>query len=315
MSDNLQRLTAALAARYQIERELGRGGMATVYLAKDLEHDRQVAVKVMRPQIAAAMGAERFLREIEIAGSLDHPNILSLLDSGETSDLLYYVMPFIEGESLGERIERDGPLAVEAVLQIAREVASALTYASEQGVVHRDIKPDNIMLTADGHAVVMDFGVGKALEAGGEKLTQTGMSVGTPAYMSPEQAMGERDIDGRTDVYSLAAVVYEMLIGEQPFTGPTAQVIIAKRFSGQIPSARSRRDVIPPAMDAAIQRALAIDRKDRFATAEELVIAMTSEGGTAKASPAKRSGCSSTAVIMVLVLALVATLAIGIAGS
>ena len=315
MSDNLQLLTAALADRYRVESELGRGGMATVYLAQDLEHDRQVAIKVMRPQIAAAMGAERFLREIEIAGSLHHPNILALLDSGETGDMMYYVMPFIEGESLGELIERNGPLALDDALRITRQVASALTYASGKGVIHRDIKPDNIMITADGHAVVMDFGIGKALEAGGEKLTQTGMSVGTPAYMSPEQAMGERDIDGRTDVYSLAAVVYEMLIGEQPFTGPTAQVIIAKRFSGQIPSARSRRDVVPPAMDGAIQRALAIDRNDRFATAEELVVAMTLEGGSAKASTSavKRSGCRSTAALMVVVvLALVAALAMSV---
>ncbi len=231
--------------------------------------------------------------------------------------MLYYVMPFIEGESLGELIERNGPLAVDDALRITRQVASALTYASGKGVIHRDIKPDNIMLAADGHAVVMDFGIGKALEAGGEKLTQTGMSVGTPAYMSPEQAMGERDIDGRTDVYSLAAVVYEMLIGEQPFTGPTAQVIIAKRFSGQIPSARSRRDVVPPAMDGAIQRALAIDRKDRFATAEELVAAMTSKGGTTKApaSTAKRSGCRSTAAALVAVLALLTALVIGTGAS
>ncbi len=242
----LEDLQSALADRYEVERELGRGGMATVYLAKDLEHDRQVAIKVMRPQIAEVMGAERFLREIEIAGSLEHPNILALLDSGSTDDLMYYVMPFIEGESLGERIEREGRMGIDSVLQITREVASALTYASGKGVIHRDIKPDNIMLNAEGHAVVMDFGIGKALEAGGQKLTQTGMSVGTPAYMSPEQAMGEGDVDGRTDVYSLAAVVYEMLVGEQPFTGPTAQVIIAKRFSGQVPSAVSRRNVGHP---------------------------------------------------------------------
>jgi len=308
----LEDLQSALADRYQVERELGRGGMATVYLAKDLEHDRQVAIKVMRPQIAAAMGGERFLREIEISGSLDHPNILALLDSGGTDDLLYYVMPLIEGESLGERIERDGPMAVNDVIQITREVASALTYASGQGVVHRDIKPDNIMLAADGHAVVMDFGIGKALEAGGEKLTQTGMSVGTPAYMSPEQAMGEKDIDGRTDVYSLAAVVYEMLVGEQPFTGPTAQVIIAKRFSGQVPSATSRRNVVPPVMDAAIQKALLVDRADRFSSADELVAAMTGEGAPAKASPTKRSGCGSTAAALMIVLALGTALAMSL---
>jgi serine/threonine-protein kinase len=309
----LEDLQSALADRYEVERELGRGGMATVYLAKDLEHDRQVAIKVMRPQIAEVMGAERFLREIEIAGSLEHPNILALLDSGSTDDLMYYVMPFIEGESLGERIEREGRMGIETVLQITREVASALTYASGKGVIHRDIKPDNIMLNAEGHAVVMDFGIGKALEAGGQKLTQTGMSVGTPAYMSPEQAMGEGDVDGRTDVYSLAAVVYEMLVGEQPFTGPTAQVIIAKRFSGQVPSAVSRRNVVPPAMDAAIQTALSVNRDDRFATAEELVGAMAGEVSTAKKSAAKRSGCGSkAAAAMVVVLALAAALAMSL---
>ena len=306
----LEDLQSALADRYEVERELGRGGMATVYLAKDLEHDRQVAIKVMRPQIAEVMGAERFLREIEIAGSLEHPNILALLDSGSTDDLMYYVMPFIEGESLGERIEREGRMGIDSVLQITREVASALTYASGKGVIHRDIKPDNIMLNAEGHAVVMDFGIGKALQAGGEKLTQTGMSVGTPAYMSPEQAMGEGDVDGRTDVYSLAAVVYEMLVGEQPFTGPTAQVIIAKRFSGQVPSAVSRRNVVPPAMDAAIQTALSVNRDDRFSTAEELVRAMAGEVSTAKKSAAKRSGCRSTAALMVVVvLGLISVLA------
>ncbi len=306
----LEDLQSALADRYEVERELGRGGMATVYLAKDLEHDRQVAIKVMRPQIAEVMGAERFLREIEIAGSLEHPNILALLDSGSTDDLMYYVMPFIEGESLGERIEREGRMGIDSVLQITREVASALTYASGKGVIHRDIKPDNIMLNAEGHAVVMDFGIGKALEAGGQKLTQTGMSVGTPAYMSPEQAMGEGDVDGRTDVYSLAAVVYEMLVGEQPFTGPTAQVIIAKRFSGQVPSAVSRRNVVPPAMDAAIQTALSVNRDDRFATAEELVGAMAGEVSAAKKSAAKRSGCRSTAALMVvIVLGLISVLA------
>ena len=304
----LEDLQSALADRYQVERELGRGGMATVYLAKDLEHDRQVAIKVMRPQIAEAMGAERFLREIEIAGSLDHPNILALIDSGGNDNLLYYVMPFVEGESLGEKIEREGRLDVDDALQISREVASALTYASSKGVIHRDIKPDNIMLGPDGHALVMDFGIGKALEAGGEKLTQTGMSVGTPAYMSPEQAMGEQNIDGRTDVYSLAAVIYEMLIGEQPFTGPTAQVIIAKRFSGEVPSARTRRDGVPPSVDAAITTALAREPDDRYDTAEQLVVAMTTEGGIAKPSSGavKRSGCRSTAALMVVVVSALA---------
>jgi serine/threonine protein kinase len=309
----IEDLQSALADRYDVERELGRGGMATVYLAKDIEHDRQVAIKVMRPQIAEVMGAERFLREIEIASSLEHPNILALLDSGGTDTLLWYVMPFIDGESLGERIESKGRLGIAETLRITREVASALTYAGGRGVIHRDIKPDNIMLAEDGHAVVMDFGIGKAIEAEGEKLTQTGMSVGTPAYMSPEQAMGEGDVDGRTDVYSLAAVVYEMLIGEQPFTGPTAQVIIAKRFSGHVPSATSRRNVVPPIMDAAIQKALATERNNRYDTAEELVAAMAGEAAPEKAaSSAKGKGCRSTAAILMVVLVLTAALAIGL---
>ncbi len=241
---DLERITQALSDRYAVERELGRGGMATVYLARDLKHDRQVALKVMRPEIAAALGGDRFLREIEIAGRLQHPNILMMLDSGEVDGLLYYVMPYAEGESLRQRLEREGQLPIDDALHISREVASALAHAHAQGVIHRDVKPDNIMLTG-GHAVVMDFGVGKALEAGGDKLTQTGMSVGTPTYMSPEQALGERDVDSRTDVYALGSVLYEMLVGEPPYTGATPQTILAKRRDRTRPGLRSGAQPLP----------------------------------------------------------------------
>ncbi len=277
---DLERVTAALADQYAIERELGQGGMATVYLAEDLKHHRQVAIKVMRPELAAAMGSERFLREISIAAQLQHPHILMLIDSGEADGILYYVMPYVEGESLADRVERETQLPIDEALLIGREVASALAYAHSHGVIHRDIKPDNIMLTG-GHAVVMDFGIGRAVsEAGGEKLTQTGMSVGTPAYMSPEQGAGEANIDGRTDIYALGSVIYELLVGEAPYTGPTAQAIIAKRYADPVPSARRLRDTIPPNVDSAIQKAMAKIPADRFSTAEQLAVALTTATGS-----------------------------------
>jgi len=277
---DLERVTAALAATYAIERELGQGGMATVYLAEDLKHHRQVAIKVMRPELAAAMGGDRFLREIRIAAQLQHPHILMLIDSGEADGILYYVMPYVEGESLADRVERETQLPIDEALLIGREVASALAYAHSHGVIHRDIKPDNIMLTG-GHAVVMDFGIGRAVsEAGGEKLTQTGMSVGTPAYMSPEQGAGEANIDGRTDIYALGSVIYESLVGEAPYTGPTAQAIIAKRYADPVPSARRLRDTIPPNVDSAIQKAMAKIPADRFSTAEQLAVALTTATGS-----------------------------------
>lgn len=301
-----EHIAQAVSDRYEILKELGRGGMATVYLARDKEQNQDVAIKVMRRQIAEAMGPERFLREIDIARGLDHPNILPLLDSGKTEDTMYYVMPFVDGESLGERIEREERMNVDEVMGIASQVASALTYANGRGVIHRDIKPDNIMIGADGNAVVMDFGIGRAIEVGGEKLTQTGMSVGTPAYMSPEQAMGERDLDGRTDVYALAAVVYEMLIGEPPFTGPTAQAIIAKRFSGQVPSVTQRRGIVSRDIDNAIQQALSKERSDRFATADQFAAAMAGEEVADVAGAKGRfKGCRSTAALMASVLAVV----------
>src|SRR3989442_394006 len=224
VSDLLDTLRRTLADRYAVERELGRGGMATVFLAEDVKHHRPVAIKVLHAELAAALGAERFLREIEIAARLQHPHILPLYDSGTAGGFLYYVMPFVEGESLRDRLEREKQLPLEDTLRIAGEVAGALAYGHSHGVVHRDIKPENVMLSG-GTAVVTDFGIARAVTAAGDarQLTQTGTVIGTPAYMSPEQATGSAEIDGRSDQYSLACVVYEMLVGEPPFTGPTPQ--------------------------------------------------------------------------------------------
>ena len=219
MSAQAHRLTTALADRYRIERELGAGGMATVYLAHDIKHERDVAIKVLHPDLGAALGGERFLSEIRTTARLQHPHILPLLDSGEADGLLYYVMPLVRGETLRARLERERQLPIADARRIAREVADALQHAHAQGVIHRDIKPDNILLQ-DGHALVADFGIALAVQsAGGQRMTQTGLSLGTPQYMSPEQAMGERTIDARSDLYALGAVTYEMLVGEVPFTG------------------------------------------------------------------------------------------------
>src|SRR3989442_2447305 len=251
MADQLARLKAALADRCVLERELGHGGMATVYLARDLRHGRLVAIKVLRPEIAAALGPERFLREIEVAARLTHPHILPLHDSGEAARFLYYVMPYIESESLRDRLEREGQLPLEEALRITREVASALSYAHGHDVVHGDIKRENILLSG-GEAVVADFGIARAITAAaGRNLTETGIALGTPGYMSPEQASGGGPIDGRSDVYSLACVLYEMLAGEPPYTGASAQVVIAKRFTDPVPSVRRLREGVPPAIHAA----------------------------------------------------------------
>ncbi len=231
----LDSLKAALAGRYRVERELGRGGMATVYLARDLKHDRLVAVKVLRPELAAFLGTERFLREIGLTAQLQHPHILTLIDSGEADGFVYYVMPYVEGGSLRQRLEKEGPLPLDEALRITRAIASALDFAHGRGAIHRDIKPENIMLH-QGEPMVADFGIALAVStAGRERLTETGLSLGTPAYMSPEQATADPKLDGRTDQYSLASVLYEMLAGEPPYTGPTAQAIIAKRLSEPIP--------------------------------------------------------------------------------
>ncbi len=225
MTDPLSRLSSALSDKYRIERELGAGGMATVYLAQDLKHDRKVALKVLRPELAAVIGAERFLSEIKTTANLQHPHILPLFDSGEADSFLFYVMPYVEGETVRDRISREKQLPVADAVRITTEVAAALDYAHRHGVIHRDIKPENILLH-DGSALVADFGIALAAsKAGGTRMTETGMSLGTPHYMSPEQAMGEREITARSDVYALGCVLYEMLMGEPPFTGPTAQAM------------------------------------------------------------------------------------------
>jgi serine/threonine-protein kinase len=266
-----QRLATGLEGRYALDRELGQGGMAVVYLARDLRHDRLVALKVLRPEISAEIGAERFLREIKMAAGLNHPHILPVHDSGEADGLLFYVMPLMEGRSLRDRLDRERQLPLDEALRIAREVASALDYAHRHQVVHRDVKPENILLH-EGSALVADFGIGKALSAGAS-LTQTGMAIGTPAYMSPEQATGETTLDGRSDLYSLGCVLYEMLAGEPPFTGPNAQAILAKRFVAPIPSVRATRD-IPDTVDAAVTKALARTPVDRFPTAAQFAEAL-----------------------------------------
>jgi serine/threonine protein kinase len=270
-------LRDGLADRYTLERELGRGGMATVYLAQDLRHDRPVALKVLHPELAASLGPDRFQREIRFAARLQHPHILTVLDSGEAGGRLWFTMPFVEGESLRDRLRRERQLPVEDALQIAREAARALDYAHQHGIVHRDIKPENILLTRDGSTLVADFGIARALE-GEDQLTQTGMVIGTPAYMSPEQASGDKGIDARTDIYSLGAVLYEMLAGEAPYTGPTAQAIIAKRLMDPVPSVRRVRPNVPEGVEEAIRRALAPVAADRFGTASDFARALQAAG-------------------------------------
>jgi serine/threonine-protein kinase len=264
----ITRLSAALTERYRIERELGAGGMATVYLAHDVRHDRKVALKVLRPELSAILGGERFLAEIKTTANLQHPHILSLFDSGEAGGLVFYVMPYVEGESLRDRLTREKQLPVEDAVRIAREVADALAYAHGHGVVHRDIKPENIML-AGGHALVADFGIALAASRseGGTRMTETGMSLGTPHYMSPEQAMGEREITPKADIYALGCVTYEMLTGEPPFTGPTAQAIIARVMTEEPRSLTLQRKTIPPHVEAAVLTALEKLPADRFETA------------------------------------------------
>ena len=278
MTAPLARLGAALADRYRIERELGAGGMATVYLAHDLKHDRKVAIKVLRPELAAVIGAERFLREIKTIANLQHPHILGLIDSGEVHGTAYYVMPFVEGESLRDRLTREKQLPITDAVRLASEVAAALDYAHRHGVIHRDIKPENVMLH-DGSALVADFGIALAVSsAGGSRMTETGMSLGTPHYMSPEQAMGEREITARSDVYALGAMTYEMLIGEPPFTGPTAQSIVAKVMTEKPVALLPRRDRIPPHVEDAVLTALEKLPADRFESAAKFAEALSHPG-------------------------------------
>jgi serine/threonine-protein kinase len=270
----------ALRDRYRLDRELGQGGMATVFLAHDLHNNRPVALKVLRPELAAILGAERFLKEIETTANLQHPHILPLFDSGQAGTLLFYVMPYVEGESLRDRLSREKQLPIADAVRIASEVASALDYAHRHGVLHRDIKPENILLH-DGQALVADFGIALAMrKAGGTRLTETGLSLGTPQYMSPEQATAERELDARTDIYALGAVTYEMLTGEAPFTGTTTQAIIAKLMT-EVPRPPSvLRKAVPEAIERAVLTALEKLPADRFARAAQFANALTSLSAT-----------------------------------
>jgi serine/threonine-protein kinase len=318
MTDPAQRLAAALAERYRIERELGAGGMATVYLAEDLRHDRKVALKVLRTDLAAVIGAERFLQEIRTTANLQHPHILPLHDSGQVDGTVFYVMPYIEGESLRDRLNRDKQLPVEDALRFAREVADALGYAHERGIIHRDIKPENILLQR-GHALVADFGIALAASrTGGSRMTETGLSLGTPHYMSPEQAMGERELGPRSDVYALGCVCYEMLCGEPPFTGPTPQAIVARVMTEPPRSLRSQRQTVPEHVEAAVLQALEKLPADRFGSAAEFAAALGQPGFTrttvpiaravvpGRASPWKPLALGCAALAMLLAVALIA---------
>jgi len=290
MTDPAAAIAGALADRYRIERPLGAGGMATVYLAEDVKHERRVALKVLRPELAAAIGPERFLREIKITARLHHPHILELYDSGEAAGFLYYVMPFVDGESLRQRLEREKQLPLQDALRIAREVADALSYAHSLGIIHRDVKPENILLQA-GHAVVADFGIARAVTtAGGEQLTETGVSIGTPTYMSPEQAGGEHELDGRSDLYALGCVLFEMLAGRAPFTGPTVESVIHQHLAAQPPAITSIRPAVPAAVSDALTRALAKTPADRFNPVAQFGEALLAGEGGAAPLPVQRAG-------------------------
>ena len=280
-------LRDALADRYVIERELGAGGMAIVYLAEDIKHHRKVAVKVLRPELAASVGANRFLREIQVAAGLNHPHILSLHDSGEADGLLYYVMPFVEGESLRIKLQRNNQLPIEEAVRLALQIADGLSFAHSHNVVHRDIKPENILL-ANGHASLADFGIAQAVCAGcGEDFTVRGVPIGTPAYMSGEQAIGG-DVDCRTDVYSLGCVLFEMLAGRQPYRGQTVEEMFALHLTDPIPSVLQYRRDVPKALDDVVRKALAKSRRDRFADATEFAKALRELGTGPAVAPATR---------------------------
>jgi serine/threonine-protein kinase len=285
VGDTQKQLSAfqtALAGRYAIIRELGRGGMATVYLAEDLVNDRKVAVKLLLPELGASIGGERFLREIEVGTLLQHPNIVGVLDSGEAVGQLYYVMPYIEGKSLRDKLDAQRQLGIEEAIEITRQVGEALDFAHVRKVIHRDIKPENILLDGD-RALLADFGIARAVSvAGGETLTQTGMTVGTPTYMSPEQALGSKDVTPESDIYSLACVLYQMLAGQPPFTGPTAMALLARHSLDNVPSLKIVRNTIPDAVEDAIIRAMAKVPADRFHTAGEFVAALSDDDGAAE---------------------------------
>jgi serine/threonine-protein kinase len=285
------RLVSALEGRYRIQREIGQGGMATVYLARDLKHDREVALKVLRPELGVAVGAERFLGEIRTTANLQHPNILPLYDSGAADGLLFYVMPYVEGETLRDRLAREKQLPVDEAVRIVVAVAGALQYAHQRGVVHRDIKPANILMQA-GQPFLGDFGVALAVAAaGGARLTETGLSVGTPYYMSPEQATGDPVVGPPTDIYALGAVLYELLTGEPPYSGSTAQAVLGKILLGEAPSATSMRRSVPPNVDGAIRRALEKLPADRFGGIPHRARRSAARGGSGRRrSPDRRGG-------------------------
>ena len=297
MADPLPRLVAALADRYRIERELGQGGMATVYLAQDLKHDRKVALKVLKPELAAVIGAERFVVEIKTTAALQHPHILPLFDSGTADGFLYYVMPFIDGETLRAKLDRETQLGIDEAVKITVAVADALDYAHRHGVIHRDIKPENILLH-DGRPMVADFGIALALSAAaGGRMTETGMSLGTPHYMSPEQATAEKEITARSDVYSLGSVLYEMLTGNPPHTGASAQQIIMKIVTEEAAPVTKHRKSVPPNVAAAVAKSIEKLPADRFASAAEFGAALTDPGFAGRTTAMTGTGyCGRPAV-------------------
>jgi tetratricopeptide (TPR) repeat protein len=293
-------LTEGLSSRYRIERELGRGGMATVFLARDIAHDRPVAVKVLHPEIVAGFSTERFLREIRLLATLQHPNILPLYDSGAVSGIPYYVMPFVAGESLRNRLSRDTRVALPLALRMTTEAAAALDYAHRQGIVHRDIKPENILLS-DDHVIIADFGIARAAaRSAGDQITGTSVAIGTPAYMSPEQAAGDATIDGRSDIYSLACVLFETISGQQPFTGPTPASVIASRFARPAPRISAIREGIPKAVDAAIASALSLSPDDRPQTAAAFSAMLAGDSVPHTTRRARRTGILAAAVVIMI---------------
>ncbi len=314
MTEITERLASALADRYTIQEELGAGGMATVYLAEDLKHERKVAVKVLRPDLAAALGSERFLREIKIAAQLHHPHILPLHDSGEADGFLYYVMPYEEGQSLRERLAKEGELPIAEAVRLLRDVVDALAHSHKQGVVHRDIKPDNVLLSGH-HALVTDFGVAKAVSeaTGRHQITTAGVALGTPTYMAPEQAVADPHVDHRADIYAVGALGYEMLSGHPPFSGTSAQMILAAHVTEAPEPVTKHRESVPPALSQAIMRCLEKKPADRWQSAEELLAQLealatpsggtTPTGTTPAASPTKPG--TRAAVMAIPLVALV----------
>lgn len=308
MQDSLRpKLQAVLAGRYAIERELGRGGMAIVYLANDLRHDRTVAIKLLQPEITSSLTAERFLREIRITARLQHPNVLGLFDSGAEAGFCYYVMPYVEGETLRERLERQGPLALSEAIGVAADLCGALAYAHSRGVIHRDIKPENVLFSA-GKAMLADFGLARAISEGQRSITVAGMSLGTPPYMSPEQAQGLEQIDHRSDLYALGCVLFETIAGRPPFAGPSIGRVIQQHLQSPPPSLRDLRPDTPAGLDAAIQRALAKDPAARFQSADEMLGAI--RGATGSAALAGPSGRDRRLVLVLGGIAAVAVVAL-----